>query len=108
MDTGCSLEDLPKVMDDRDESWEIYASNVTWWWLYIYIYIYIYGEMVGFGESDKMIKISEKADKSNSYNGFTSNISFFIHGRTKWTGQRMNLNIYMISVQNSLKENDEN
>ena len=29
---------------------------------YIYIYIYIFGEMVDFGESDKMIKISGKMD----------------------------------------------
>ena len=36
--------------------------------------------MVHFGESDKMIKIIEKVDKSDSYNGF-SNIEFFIH----WT-----------------------
>ena len=40
-DTRCSLEDLPKAMDNRDE-WrekvrEIYASS-------IYIYIYIYRE----------------------------------------------------------------
>ena len=38
--------------------------------------------MVDFGESDKMIKINGKVDKSNSYNGFSSNISFFIQGRT--------------------------
>ena len=38
--------------------------------------------MVDFGESDKMIKISRKVDKSNIYNGFSSNISFFIPGRT--------------------------
>ena len=29
-----------------------------------------------------MIKISGKVDKSNTYNGFISNISFFIQGRT--------------------------
>ena len=33
----------------------------------------------GFGESDKMIKIRGKVDKSNSYNQFSSNISFLIH-----------------------------
>ena len=48
----------------------------------IYIYIYIYGEMLDFSESDKMIKISGKVDKSNTYNGFTSHVSFFIQGRT--------------------------
>ena len=37
------------------------------------IYIYIYGEMLDFGESDKMIKKNE-VDKSNTYNGFSSNI----------------------------------
>ena len=35
-DTGCSLEDLPGAMDDRD-GWqervrEILAGSVTWWW----------------------------------------------------------------------------
>ena len=38
--------------------------------------------MVDLGESDKMIKISGKIDKSNTYNGFRSNILFFINGRT--------------------------
>ena len=48
-DTGCSPEDLPKAMNDR-EKWrervrDIHASGTTWWWwwyMYIYIYIYIY------------------------------------------------------------------
>ena len=36
VDTGCSLEDLPEVMNDR-EKWrervsDICASNTTWWW----------------------------------------------------------------------------
>ena len=35
-DTGCSLEDLPEAMDDR-EGWqervrEIWAGGATWWW----------------------------------------------------------------------------
>ena len=34
--------------------------------VYIYIYIYIYDEMVDFGESDKMIKIRGKRDKSST------------------------------------------
>ena len=38
--------------------------------------------MVDFSESDKMIKISVKVDKSNTYNWFSSNISFFIQGET--------------------------
>ena len=46
------------------------------------MYIYICEEMVGFGESDKMIKISGKMDKSNIYNGFSGNTSFFINRRT--------------------------
>ena len=32
--------------------------------------------MVDFGESDKMIKISGKVNKSNTYNGLTDSISF--------------------------------
>ena len=56
-DTGCSPEDLPEAIDDR-EGWrervrEIRADDATWWWwwytyihiyaqTYIYIYIYIY------------------------------------------------------------------
>ena len=46
-----------------------------------WLYIYIHGKMVNFGESDKM---SGKVDKSNTYNGFSSNILFFIQGRTYW------------------------
>ena len=38
----------------------------------------MYGEMVDFGESNKMIKINAKKDKSDMYNVFSSNISFFI------------------------------
>ena len=38
--------------------------------------------MVDFGESDKMMKIREKVDKSNIYNMFSHDISFFIQGRT--------------------------
>ena len=34
--------------------------------------------MVDFGKSDKMIKISGKVYKLNTYNGFSSNILFFI------------------------------
>ena len=35
--------------------------------------------MVNLVEGDKLIKISEKEDKSNTYNRFSSNISFFIY-----------------------------
>ena len=35
-DTGCSLEDLPGAMDDREGWWEkvreIRAGGATWWW----------------------------------------------------------------------------
>ena len=34
--------------------------------------------MVDFGKSDKTIKISGKGDKPNTYNGVSSNNSFFI------------------------------
>ena len=45
-DTGCSPEDLPEAMNDK-EKWRewvrgVRASGTTWWWWwYIYIYIYI-------------------------------------------------------------------
>ena len=43
-DMGCSPEDLPEAVDDR-EGWQerirdIHANGVTWWYIYIYIYIY--------------------------------------------------------------------
>ena len=38
--------------------------------------------MVDFSKSDKMIKISRKVDKPSIYNGFSSNITFFIQRRT--------------------------
>ena len=35
-DTGCSLEDLPEAMNNREKWWErvrdIRASGTTWWW----------------------------------------------------------------------------
>ena len=35
-DTGCSLEDIPGAMDDRDGWWdrirEVFACSTTWWW----------------------------------------------------------------------------
>ena len=35
-DTGCSPEDLPEAMNDREKWWErvrdIRASGMTWWW----------------------------------------------------------------------------
>ena len=57
-DTGCSPEDLPEAMNDR-EKWrervtDIRARGTTWWWwwwwyknIYIYIYIYIEREREG-------------------------------------------------------------
>ena len=47
-------------------------------YIYIYIYIYIYSRMVDVGESDKMMKISGKMDKSDTYKQFSSDISFSI------------------------------
>ena len=36
-DTGCNLEDLPEVMNDRKKWWEmvrdIRAGGTTWWWV---------------------------------------------------------------------------
>ena len=44
-DTGCCPEDLPGVMNDREEWWErvrdIRATSTTWWWWWWYIYTLI-------------------------------------------------------------------
>ena len=45
-------------------------------------YILVYEEMLDFGKSDKMMNISGKEEKSDTYKGFGSNVSSFINGRT--------------------------
>ena len=40
----------------------------------------------------KIIKINGKGDKSNTYNGFSSNISFYIQGRTSPENEILLLN----------------
>ena len=49
-DTGCSLEDLPRAMDDRDGCRErvrdIRVGSATWlWYIYIYIGVSLWIEM---------------------------------------------------------------
>ena len=43
-DTGCSPEDRPEAMNDRENwrerVWDICISGTTRWWWYIYIYIW--------------------------------------------------------------------
>ena len=69
VDTGCSSEDLPEVMNDR-EGWrkrvrDIRAGGTTRrWYIYIYIYLYIWGN-VRFWWIWQDDKISEKIDKSD-------------------------------------------
>ena len=50
--------------------------------LYIYVCVCVCvcvcGEMVDFGKSDKMIKISGKVNKPHTNNGFSIGISLFI------------------------------
>ena len=51
-DTGCSPEDLPEAMNDR-EKWrervrDIRASGTTWWWWYIYFSWYCRTKMARF------------------------------------------------------------
>ena len=40
-DTGCSPEDLPEAMNDREKWWErvrdIHVSGTTWWWWWYFI-----------------------------------------------------------------------
>ena len=48
-DIGCSFEDLPGAIDDKDGWWErvreIHAGSLTWWWwwwlAYTWVSIYI-------------------------------------------------------------------
>ena len=40
--------------------------------------LHMCGEMVDFGVSDKMKEISVNMDKSDTYNEFSSNVTFFI------------------------------
>ena len=44
-DTGCSPEDLPEAMNDREKWWErvrdICSSGTTWWW---FIWLWFLGE----------------------------------------------------------------
>ena len=47
--------------------------------LFVSVFVVIpCGEIVDFGKSNKMMKMSGKVKKSNTYNWFCSNISFFI------------------------------
>ena len=72
--------------------------------------------MVDFGKSDKMIKISRKVNKSNTYNGFKSNTSFFIQGRTssdenisyiyKHTHTHTHIYIYIYVTSDNIFENE--
>ena len=45
-DTGCSLEDLPGAMDDRDGWWErvreIRSGGAIWWWGCIWLHMSTY------------------------------------------------------------------
>ena len=45
-DTGCSSEDLPEAMNDREKWWErlrdIRASGRTWWWWYLCVHVCVW------------------------------------------------------------------
>ena len=44
-DTGCSPEDLPEAMDNRERWWQrvrdMRADTTTWWWWWWYLIIYL-------------------------------------------------------------------
>ena len=42
-DTGCSPEDLPEAMNDR-EKWRERVSGTTWWWWWCYFHILFLAE----------------------------------------------------------------
>ena len=49
-DTGCSPEDLPKAMDDREvwreTVWNTRADNATWWWWVPLLFFNIHGFVI--------------------------------------------------------------
>ena len=51
-----------------------------------------------------MIKISGKVDKSNTYNGYSSNISFFIHRRR--TSDKTVFEFFYILAIEKTRENE--
>ena len=76
-DTGCSPEDLPEAMNNR-EKWlarvrEILARGTTW-----YIYIYIYIVVIGW-----CLRFSLSLSLSLSLSCYPSQ-SFIVPGRTSW------------------------
>ena len=78
-DTGCSPEELPEAMNDR-EKWrervkDIRASGMTWWWWYIYTYIHT----LGFSEQPTATSSSSYLclDAGNSVQSARSSISCY-------------------------------
>ena len=67
--TGCSPEDLPKAMDDR-EGWRervrnIRADSATWWWWWSIYIFFLYEHKHGNKDNNRWIK-----DKMTCYNSF--------------------------------------
>ena len=58
--------------------------------------------MVDFGKSYERIKISGKVIKSNTYNLLSSNISFFIQGRSS-SDKKKNSLFYILAIQETKK-----
>ena len=64
-DTGCSPEDLPEAMNDR-EKWrervrDIRATSTTWWWWWWWCYSYSYAQSAGsVSHSEMYVTIPEK------------------------------------------------
>ena len=74
-DMGCSLEDLPGAMDNRDEWWErvreIHASSMTWWWWWWLLLKSGFWNLKDQGLTSQIKwKIVRKSSTMNSFNGW--------------------------------------
>ena len=74
-DTGCSPEDLPEAMNDR-EKWrerirDIHASGTTWWWWWWWCLFPISVSWVCYNEAnlDTLVKIMKVKELWRSYTG---------------------------------------
>ena len=99
-DTGCSPEDMPEAMNNREEWWErvrdIRAGGTTWWWdIYIYIYIYTHIQARQMNPATGQQHASPDAGQMNhtgqrpgSYSSVRNLLLLIIKGGIYWWGKK--------------------
>ena len=88
-DTGCSPEDLPEAMNDR-EKWrervrDIPASGTTWWWWWWHLSICLNCMLMG--PHGVMVKA---LDCGIVISAFELQLRYYVHFRTNTLGKGMN------------------